>query len=95
MIRASNKLSREMTEGAVLWDGRVLYGSPVLPVMPYKWPALGWAHFAHSFIVIISPIFAKEECSHFTSIDCRICLNLAMYIVDYWRMKSNLFLGLL
>jgi len=53
--------------------------------MPYKWPALGWGHFVcRFFITIIIPIAAMEECSHYTSIDCGICLKLAMYIVGDW-----------
>jgi len=44
--------------------------------------------------MIIIPIAAMEECSHYTSIDCGICLKLAMYIVGDWGLKSNLFLGI-
>ena len=42
------------------------------------------------FIVIISPIAAMEECSHSTSIECGICLKLAMHIVGDVGVKFNL-----
>jgi len=63
--------------------------------MNYKWPVLCWGHFACAFfIIIIIPIAAMEECSHYTLIDCGICLKLTMYIVGDWGMKSNLFLDI-
>ena len=43
--------------------------------------------------MIIIPKVAMEECSHSTSIDCGICLKLAMYIVGDLGMKSNFSFG--